>query len=869
MSRHSRLPAGAVVVSLVWCAVALAKHPKNAGPEDPPIKFPLPPPEALSAAQEMKTFRIQPGFQIDLAAAEPLVEDPTQITFDEKGRMWVVEFRGYMHTLEGGGEKEPTGRIKILESTKHDGNFDKATVFLDHLVMPRAVLPLRGGALVAEPPELAFYKEQDGKAAQKTVVTMNYGARGGQPEHMANGLTYGMDNWIYSADYSERVRWMGGKWEVAGDRGRGQWGLTQDNYGRLYFDYNEDLLRCDVLPAEYMIRNPFWPGTSGTNVKIMLDETVWPSHPTPGVNRGYQPNILRDNGTLRACTANCGPCVYRAGLFGPEYQGNVFICEPAGNLVKRVIVGEQEGTLLAQDAYYGDEFLTSTDERFRPVNTCCGPDGALYVVDMYRGVIEHERFLTNYLIKNIEARKLVSPIHRGRIYRITPRGSVARPFIMPSQPDKLIACLAHPDGWVRDTAQRLLVEKHDIDTVDLLIRMASDGPTPVARLHALWTLNGMNQLEMPVALGALSDADPQVRTAAVRLCERFLDPAGGPRILPRLLSVAADRDPNVRVQLLLTLSAVADPQAQAAAASLIESSDGILPALVRDSAISGLRGRELEFLRMILRRPAWESKNPLRSQILSGLARCIILEHRTAAVAALLELAANQAIAQQWRCAALLHGMTELVPGSLRRKPRLIYLDHEPESFAQLLGTRDDAIRKLARKLDQTIAWPGKPGVAPPPKVIPLTAAQQAQFERGRVVYSTICAACHQPSGLGQEGLAPPLVDSEWLLGPPQRPIRIVLAGVAGPIKVSGLQFQLEMPSLGTLSDDDIADVLTYTRREWEHTASPVDPRMVAQIREQTRDRSGSWTETELLKVKETNEPHESSKTSPPRTGPE
>ncbi|HXE53675.1 MAG TPA: hypothetical protein VN541_11695, partial [Tepidisphaeraceae bacterium] len=216
------LPVLSAALGLALCTNTWAKHPTNAGPENAPIRFPLPPPEPLSAAQEMTTFKIQPGFQIDLAAAEPLVEDPIQITFDEKGRMWVVEFRGYMHTMEGGGEKEPTGRIKILESTRHDGVFDKATIFLDHLVMPRSVMPIRGGALVAEPPELAFYKEENGHAGQKTVVTNNYGARGGQPEHMANGLTWGMDNWIYSADYSERFRWMGGKWELGADRGRGQ-----------------------------------------------------------------------------------------------------------------------------------------------------------------------------------------------------------------------------------------------------------------------------------------------------------------------------------------------------------------------------------------------------------------------------------------------------------------------------------------------------------------------------------------------------------------------------------------------------------------------------------------------------------------------
>src|SRR6476469_127221 len=162
----------------------LAKHPNNAGPQDPPIKFPLPPPPPLSAQEEMKTFKIAAGLRVELAAAEPLVEDPIQIAFDEKGRMWVVELRGYMHGMEGEGEKEATGRVRILESTKDDGVYDKDTTFLDKLLMPRTVLPVRGGAMVAEPPSLTFYKEVDGHGSNPVVVATNFGTKGGQPEHM-------------------------------------------------------------------------------------------------------------------------------------------------------------------------------------------------------------------------------------------------------------------------------------------------------------------------------------------------------------------------------------------------------------------------------------------------------------------------------------------------------------------------------------------------------------------------------------------------------------------------------------------------------------------------------------------------------------
>jgi mono/diheme cytochrome c family protein/glucose/arabinose dehydrogenase len=824
-----------------------AKHPSNAGPEDPPIKFELPPPRPLSPQEELETFKLQDDFEIQLVAAEPLVEDPVAISFDENGRMWVVEMRGYMHDVDATGQDEPSGRIKILEDTRETGRFDRATVFADRLVMPRAATPVRGGALVGEPPTLWFARD----FAQKTAVVNNYGTRGGQPEHMANSPTYGLDNWIYNADYAGRFRFQGGKWVVEADRLRGQWGLTQDDYGRLYFDYNEDLLRCDLVPAHHMLRNPNSPGRAGTNVRIMADQTVWPSHPTPGVNRGYEPQILRDDGTLRKCTANCGPCVYRGDLFPPAFHGNCFICEPAGNLVKRVILTDQGGAVTAKNAYDGVDFLTSTDERFRPVDLMTGPDGALYVVDMYRGVLEHERFITNYLLKNIKQRKLESPIHRGRIWRIVPRGTKPVPFKIPQDAAKLVECLANPAGWVRDTAQRLLVERHDWSTEPLVEKMAATGPTALARLHALWTLEGMNRMEMPMALAALNDADGHVRAAGIRLCEPYLVPATRPEVLPAMLALRDDAEPAVRLQLLLTLGAAQVAQADDALASLLASNQDILRDLARDAALSGLRGREFDFLQRLLESDTWKEPSAARSDFIGSLARCVWAEHRPAVVRQLVRLAAEQSADHAWRQAAILNGMANPLKGTgIRNPPKIIYLDRQPDGLDGMLASDDKETSDLARKIDSHLAWPDKPGVTQPPKVVPLTAEQQARFEHGKRVFTNVCAACHQATGLGQGGLAPPLVDSEWVLGPPRRTIRIVLHGLNGPVKVDGVEYTLEMPALGTLNDDEIAAVLTYVRREWDHGADPVDVADVREVRQETRQRANAWTAAELSDVK-------------------
>ena len=840
-----------LLVALGVTTWAVARHPTNPGPANPPIRFPQPPPEPLLPEQEIKTFRVQPGFRVELVACEPMVEDPIAMSFDVRGRIWVVEMRGYMHDMEGTGEDQPTGKIKILESTRGDGTYNKVTTFLDHLVMPRAVLPVRGGALVGEPPNLWYYRESaEGKAGQKTLIASDFGTRGGQPEYLANSPTVGLDNWIYCTNYPHRLRFQGGKWVLGPMEAHGQWGLTQDDYGRLYFNYNEDLLRANFLPAFYFLRNPNWSGSAATNVQVMHDQTVWPSHPTPGVNRGYQPGILRDDGTLRACTANCGPMVYRGDLFPKNFYGNVFICEPAGNLIKRVILGESRGIISAQNAYYGSEFLASTDERFRPVNLTVGPEGALYVVDFARGVLEHERFITNYLARNIKDRHLELPIHRGRIFRIVPEGSKPKPFKMPQDNDALVKCLSHPNGWVRDMAHRLLVERHDFDAIPSIQKLAASRPDPLVRLRALWTLEGMNQIDMPAAVAALSDTDGHVRAAGVRFCEPYLIPATRSQILPELFKLVGDPDVNVHLQLLLTLSAVADSQAESAVISLLEPSDRVDSALARDCALSGLWGREMDFLQLLMKDSRWERQSPQRSNVISALSRCVLAQHRAGDVARLVQLAAGQSESLRWRQKAILAGVNLRPSGPVRRLPKLIYLDSEPVGLPALLTSEDRTVNQLASDVDGHLAWPGKPGVPPAPKVDPLSSAQQAMFDHGKQVFTMVCAACHQPTGLGQGGLAPPLVDSEWLLGPPVRPIRIVLNGLSGPIKVDGVEFNLEMPAVGTLSDEDIAAVLTYARREWDHTASPVDTRSVSQVRAQTRTRPGSWTAEELLQVR-------------------
>jgi mono/diheme cytochrome c family protein/glucose/arabinose dehydrogenase len=783
---------------------ALAVHSKNAGPEKVELKFKLPPPKPLSPEEAMKTFAVEKGFRIELVASEPMIESPVAMSFDDQGRLYVCEMRGYMHDLAGSTEKEPTGRVSLLEDTDGDGRMDKATAFLDKVVMPRAVMAVNGGALIAVPPNLIFCKDTngDGVADVKEVVATDFGTLGGQPEHMANSPVWAMDNSIWSAGYSSRLKLRGGVWQRDVGLGRGQWGLCQDDHGRLYFNYNSDMLRADLLPAEAFARHPLLREASSINAKLASDQTLYPAHPTPGVNRGYDSKTLRADGTLAKPTATCGALIYRGDAFPAEYRANAFVPEPAANLVKRFTMSESDGLVKATNTAKGGEFLTSTDERFRPVNACNGPDGALYLVDMYRGIIQHQSFLTHYLIANIQARKLEQPFNMGRIWRIVPEGSTSKPVKV----TKDVKFLTHENGWVRDTAQRLIVESADASAVPALKALLQN-ESPIAREHALWTLDGLAAITPDLVKTALADKSEHVRAAAARVAPRDY-----------VFDLAAEKHP-----LVLAHIAIKTINEAALAPLLVTHGKN---ALIREAALTGLRGKEAAFAKTLAQTPSEGSK-----AVIGALAELIALAGKAGPIADMLELAANSPENRD----TILKGLSK--SDSKSKTVKLVWLEKEPQHLKQL---------KLASSLANRLVWPGKPGAPAPPVIKPLTETQTALFEKGKTIYATLCAACHQPHGFGLDGLAPPLVDSEWVLGKPEVLARIVMHGLAGPVKVSGRTYNLAMPPLPQLTDEDIAGVLTYIRREWEHTAGAVEIKSVTTIREQEKARSMMWTETEL-----------------------
>ncbi len=826
-----------LALPFLFCVSTVAAQQAGAQAEVPPSLVPaelVPDTRPLSPEEALKSFQVAPGYRVELAASEPLVGDPIFVQFGPDGRLWVVEMRGYMPDIYGNHEDEPVGRIVILTDTDGDGRFDQSKVFLDQLIMPRTVLPIGDGALVGAPPMLWYCPDKDGddKADEKILVAQDAGAQTipgrpelANPEHGANSPLWALDNWIYFAEYAARFRWRGaGQFERSLSSMRGQYGLSQDDFGRLYYNYNSGHLQGDMWPSHYRLRNPHF-ARSGGRISPPVNQAVWPIRVTPGTNRAYLPENM-DGHKIKNFTAACSPWIYRGDLFPADALGNAFACEPALHLVKRDFLTMENGKLVAREAYHQREFLASTDERFRPVSMTTGPDGALYVVDFYRGIIQHRISLSPYLEKYIQDHDLVDPRGLGRIWRIVPEKAKTRPApnLAKLGSAELVPLLAHANSWHRETAQRLLVERADAGVVPALEALAR-GEVALGRLHAIWTLDGLGKSSWPVVEAALADADARVRNGAVRIAEGFFSGEGRAAAVARLIALSAtEPDSQVQTQIALTLGECNDSaadQAMAAMASRVPDHPYLAEAI-----LSGLKGRELELLEHCLASGSGRTLIP-------SLAGCVAAERDPVRVARFLALAAKAGATPR---KTLLAGFTANAADFTRRKVKLA----ARPAFLDTPGTD---------KLADMLTWPGKPVPAgfKPPR--PLTAEEQSRYEMGKALYTGICAGCHQPNGAGLEGIAPPLVDSEWVTGSPDRLSRIVLHGVRGYITVKKRRYQLDMPPLGALGDEPLAAILTYIRREWEHGAEPIAPDFLKAVRAKEAQRTDSWTEQELLKI--------------------
>ncbi len=590
------------ILSLLCSLIVAAKHGDQEGNRMEsvvPEKL-IPPSPVLPLAQALKTFRLAPGFVIEAVAAEPLVDSPVCLDFDSTGRMWVCEMLGYMPDIDGKGEGDPQGRIVILEDTDHDGKADKRTVFLDKLLLPRALTVFEDGVLFMDDKRLCWVKRSGDVPLGEPQPLDTKIVAAGNVEHKPNGLLANLDNRYYLAKSDRRIQRVGDHWEIEPTSFRGQWGIARDDFGHLYHNNNSTLLFGDLLAPNLLQGNP--------GVKMKLKDStqlgsnrVWPARVTPAVNRGY---ISKAHGfgsdtldpqtfKLINTTAAAGMTVYRGTNFPPEWYGTAFTTEPVANLVKAIRIVAKDGKLTGEHPLGESEFLASTDERFRPVNAYTAPDGSLYLLDMYHGIIQHKTYMTPYLRSQTLSRGLEKPATGfGRIYRIRSTNGKLETLknLAALQGLDLVKVLMHPNAWQRETAQRLLVSRKDATTVPYLAKLTVGGST-LARIHAIWTLEGMGALKAENLSDAIQSSDAKLQSSALWASTR-LAPSELAKLEPTLLAVNPAA-PEVAPYLARALGPLGTAKAFSRLAGLLKTQGKI--SFLREAAVSGLDHHENEF----------------------------------------------------------------------------------------------------------------------------------------------------------------------------------------------------------------------------------------------------------------------------------
>ena len=555
----------------------------------------------LPVVDALKAFKLAPGFVIEAFAAEPLVEKPVAMDIDPAGRFWVCEMLGYMPDIDGKGEDVPQGRIVVLEDTDHDGKADKRTVFLDKLLLPRAVAVYPDGILFTDDSELRWQKRDGTKPVGEIEIAVKGWVEAGNVEHKSNGLVRNLDNWLYNAKSGKRVRRVDGKWVMESTPFRGQWGIAHDDYGRLYHNNNSTFLFGDQVAPNLLAGNP------GVNLKTQEyvqigPNSPWPTRVTPGVNRAYMakkngyPEDTLDPATnkLKSCTAAAGMMIYRGTNFPADWRGHALVAESSVNLVKAIQIDDSQGKLSGTHPFGKAEWLASTDERFRPVNLYNSPDGSVLLLDIYHGIIQDRTFMTTYLREQYLSRGLDKPATGlGRIYRIRHNsGKLEAPldFEKVSSED-LVKLLAHKNGWHRDMAQRVLVDRGDAAVAPLLEKLVGVPGFPIASINALWTLEGLGKLSASAVSAALASNDPKLVCSGLWASTKL--PAKDLQAVSGAILIISPANDEVAIYLARALGPLGSQEAYLRLAELVQN-EGKKP-FVTAAAFSGLDGHELAF----------------------------------------------------------------------------------------------------------------------------------------------------------------------------------------------------------------------------------------------------------------------------------
>lgn len=636
--------------------------------------------QALTPKEALKSFELAPGFQIELIAAEPLLSDPVDMTIDEFGRIYVVEMHGYPLDLGR------TGKIKLLTDTDNDGRPDQSILFADSLLLPTGIMRWKQGVVVTDPPEVIYFEDSDGdgKADKREVLLTGFALS--NPQHNLNNPEYGLDNWLYLAhEYSittkqyqeefgdegaeiyfpgnptaarlpknadeRNVRFKPDTYELEMLSSSTQFGQAFDLWGQHFMTSNYNHLFHEVIAARYLQRNPA--------LLIESASAYLPSY-GPGaevfpITQNPEHQLLTDVGVM---TSACGLTTYLGGLFPVEYNNVLFSAEPVHNLVHTDMLVDKGATFSAERQFPDSEFLASTDAWFRPVNFYVGPDGALYMLDYYRKIIEHPEWMSDEVNTSGE---LYAGDDLGRLYRITPEGTPVMDFcdrlsLAQASVQELISYLEHPNRWWRINAQRLLVDRGGAEIIPGIKQFFQNTSSAVGQVHALWTLEGLGHFDVDLIRQAFLSEEAGLRISAIRIAELHLKET--PALEQALLTMTNDPDAKVRYQLLCTLGDLPGDASEEARRNILI--QDLADDWVQIAALTGFAERELDLLLELL--PTLEPTQEGARTMIQKLSAMIGFRNQQQEISRLLDLIVEggQENSSWWQT-AILEGFSKSV----------------------------------------------------------------------------------------------------------------------------------------------------------------------------------------------------------------
>ncbi|MFC5411806.1 PVC-type heme-binding CxxCH protein [Larkinella bovis] len=684
--------------------------------------------DALSPDEALQHFQLRDGFGIETFAAEPLIADPVDLVFDEQGTAYVIEMGDYPGKPEAGNGK---GKIRMLADTNQDGRIDRSVVFADSIPDATSLLPWEGGLIVAAAPDILFLKDTTGdfRADMREVLFTGFFAN--NSEAQITCLRYGIDNWIYANNNGQegQIRFLrkpdapaltvnGGDFRFRLDRGlfevesgTGQFGLALDDWGHRFFTQNTIHIQQAPIAGRYLRRNPdLIAPKASVNISDhdleMFQQTpppYWRRERTDRRQKQYdEAGLGRKEYAEDHFTGASGGTYYDGDAFPPGFYGSIFTGDVAGNLVHRdVLTPANDSPVWVAKRAEGEtdrEFLASTDPWFRPANLVTGPDGFLYVVDMYRQHIETPVSIPDDLKADMD---FLNGNDKGRIYRIFPKNAPKRPATMPNlrqqSPAEWVKLLAHPNRWFRLHAQRLLLERNDRSVVPVLKTMVAQHTDPRARLHALYTLEGLVALDKQLVQKALQDPQPGVRDHGLLLAERY------PELFPQILNLTGDASLPVALQACLSAGQVNSPAVVSALAKALARHPE--DAWFRTAVLSSLAGSSPALLTTLANQKTFFSDTTAGKQaFLTGFSRVIGHRKNPNELSWLVDfLNQPNPRKESWQLA----GLTGLAEGLQKSDEKTDPGTHFPQALQQLEASTSSAeVRKAIAALREALAKP-------------------------------------------------------------------------------------------------------------------------------------------------------------------